>query len=146
MHYKNAHRWKEELSPWISFSFSGTFSNIRCRRFSVHSFPSHSHRTVSQVTLSKSSHGSGLLQPPLISGLHSILSFSGSWKNFPIFLISNSLEKNDLIQFLLGNRDTRQTWMASLCHGFPWVIYLLWSTEAEEADSRGNKMEKDQII
>ena len=87
-------------------------SQILCT-FVPFSFPA-----VSQMTLSKSSHGSGLLQPPLISGLHSILSFPGSWKTFPTFPISNSLEKNDLIQLLLGNRDTRQTSMASLCRGF----------------------------
>lgn len=113
MHYKNAHKWKEKLSPWLSIS--GTFSNIWCCRFSVRAFPSHAHRAVSQLTPSKSSHGSGLLQPPLNLGLHFILSFPGSWKIFPTFRISNSLEKNDLIQLLLGNRDITQTSTASLC-------------------------------
>lgn len=47
-------------------------------------------KQLSRLTLSKSSHGSGLLQPTLNSWLHSIFSFPGSWKNFPMLLISSS--------------------------------------------------------
>lgn len=47
-------------------------------------------KQLSQLTLSKSSHGSGLLQPTLNSCLHSIFSFPGSWKIFPMLLISSS--------------------------------------------------------